>query len=146
MPHYVGSESQKQRNSCLRIQLLAYFELLFILVHWQINFNLVHRQSLIYYSCLYIPWLLHLSISYMMRHFVHGIHQYSHLYFNLVFTEATDIHFREIWLAPVTRDMLMSKLYTNMAAMVIWRARDVRWKPRISWLWDGSQNDRKRAC
>ena len=42
-----------------------------------------------------------------------------------VFTKATDIHFRKLWLAPVTRDI---QDYLT-----------------IIWFWNGTQNDRKCA-
>ena len=41
-------ESQKGRNSCLRLQLLAFSEIRFILVYWQVNFPAVHHPFIFY--------------------------------------------------------------------------------------------------
>ena len=65
----------KRTKQLLRLQLLAYSALLFILVHLQVNFLV--KQPFIYYSCLSILLLIDLLRYCITRHLVQGFLNYS---------------------------------------------------------------------
>ena len=72
----VSDESQKGRNSCLPLKLLAWSELLLIVVHRQINFNVIFQPFILFYSCFthFVHGWLIFTDPYVMRHFVYGIY------------------------------------------------------------------------
>ena len=72
-----ADESQKGRNSSPRSHMLAFSQLLFILVHWQVNFHVIYQPSILVFLFIYFVadrsfQILHIT-AFCTRSFIQSI-------------------------------------------------------------------------